>query len=496
MRAVVKAVALVLVGLLFAFLPVPGTPAIAENGDKLRQIEGEYSEPCSLNTGLAFDGRNLILTCWYHNTLDFLDPANGDLVATLDVPGYSGLFAASWDSYEDLLWVCADHDTVITVNIRTGESTERFTAQGDCEDGLSYDPTDRTVWTSGDVKTDVFHWQRDGTLIETHSTSGLIGDCGNSGIAATAGKIYLANNGCQEIYAVDKDFSSSELFAEFSRRLEDLECDAVTFASEGKGALWSQDAYDRTINAWEIPLDRCANPPGSNGLEDTIPSVAPLTTGFDFPLGMGDCHQPDNGYVLEKYWVVKGGDFLDPAYKRDPDLAAWHPGEDWNRKHKNDYGDPVCAVGNGIVRRKSFYSGWGCVVVIEHRYFEGSDVRHVWSQYAHLRLDGDEPAEWRECDSVVLEEGEVVRRGQKVAEIGRGDPGDPVPSHLHFEMRRDGLETVPAYAFWDDKPRIEKHYHDPSDFDEDEYDGAGFIDHHRPPLPCSPALLACFDRVP
>ncbi|MBI2132631.1 MAG: hypothetical protein HYT99_07455 [Candidatus Tectomicrobia bacterium] len=44
----------------------------------------------------------------------------------------------------------------------------------------------------------------------------------------------------------------------FPRRLEDLECDDITFAGLGVGAMWSQDAYDRIINAWEIPAGLCA----------------------------------------------------------------------------------------------------------------------------------------------------------------------------------------------------------------------------------------------
>jgi hypothetical protein len=97
-----------------------------------------------------------------------------------------------------------------------------------------------------------------GAPITSFPLSGLIGSCGNSGIAVGGTNLYLANNGCSEIYVAPKTLTSSALFATFPARLEDLECDNITFAGSGKGAIWSIDAYDRTLNAWEIPLGTCS----------------------------------------------------------------------------------------------------------------------------------------------------------------------------------------------------------------------------------------------
>ncbi len=133
------------------------------------------------------------------------------------------------------------------------------------------------IWLSPDVSSVVYHYDIGATSltrIGTHSVSGLIGNCGNSGIAVGGEKLYLANNGCSEIYEVKKDFSSSVLFASFPARLEDMECDPITFKPQGKDAIWNQDAYDRVLNAWEIPAGLC----GFVGLPEPTPTPSPSVT--------------------------------------------------------------------------------------------------------------------------------------------------------------------------------------------------------------------------
>jgi hypothetical protein len=55
-----------------------------------------------------------------------------------------------------------------------------FQSQG-CFDGLSYDPTDNTVWASADVSSTVVHYRADGAVLGTIDVSGKLGGCGNSG---------------------------------------------------------------------------------------------------------------------------------------------------------------------------------------------------------------------------------------------------------------------------------------------------------------------------
>ena len=221
------------------------------NGDNLRHITAANPSQCSINVGLAFDGTNLLITCYYNNKIDFVSPADGSLVKTVTVTGKTSLGAAAWDESRHKIWVCSDFSKVILVDPSDGSSTDMFTSSG-CFDGLAYDGADDTIWASPDANPMVSHYKTDGTPLST-TNSGI----SNSGIAVGGEKLYLANNGGQQIYEASKDFSSMTLFASFPRRLEDMECDDLTFVSSGVGAIWSQDAYDRELNAYEIPAGKC-----------------------------------------------------------------------------------------------------------------------------------------------------------------------------------------------------------------------------------------------
>lgn len=234
---------------------------VASDGDNLRQINGSYSSSCSVNTGLAFDGANLLVSCWDHNVIDVLSPVDGSLVDTITVPGYSGLHANAWDGTRSKLWQCAEHNKVILVDTSDGSSVLYAHDGISCTDGLAYDGSDDTLWISPDVSDIIYHYQINNdntlTLITSYPLSGLLGGFGNSGIAVGGDKLYLANNGGSQIYEAEKSLSNTSLFASFPERLEDMECDDITFANLGVGAIWSQDAYDRIINAYEIPQGKC-----------------------------------------------------------------------------------------------------------------------------------------------------------------------------------------------------------------------------------------------
>jgi len=283
-------------------IAIVSSMAFAANGDNLRLISGGYSQSCSINTGIAFDGTNLLVTCWYHKTIDVLNPSDGSLVGTIPVtaPSYSGLRAAAWDATRNKLWVCGDSEDVLLVDTSDGSSTYMFTTENGCVDGLAYDGTDDTIWASGDVESTIYHYHTNGDVIESLSLSGKIGNCGNSGIAVGGSKLYLANNGCSQIYEASKDLTSSSLFATFDARLEDMECDDITFADKGVGAIWSLDAYDRQINAWEIPAGQC----GFGGLpsddecegECPVPDQVPEFT----VIGAGVALLGAGAYLLKK----------------------------------------------------------------------------------------------------------------------------------------------------------------------------------------------------
>ena len=267
------------------------TLAQAAPGDRLRSIVAPDPFGCPKNVGLAFDGANLLLTCLTNPQIDFVGPRDGRLLGSRAIAGHRGLAAASWDARRRRLWVCNATDandparnvTVFLANPRAGTSRRRFDTVG-CHDGLAYDSTDDTLWVSPDENEIVYHYRLDGTVIQAfnvNSPQPLLGGFGNSGIAVAGDALYLANNGGGSVYRVPRDFSSSTLLASFeNRRVEDLECDGLTFV--GANAVWVQSAFDRRLDALEIPVNSCgpgASPTGTGTIGEE--GVAPPVLGRD-----------------------------------------------------------------------------------------------------------------------------------------------------------------------------------------------------------------------
>ncbi len=84
-------------------------------------------------------------------------------------------------------------------------------------------------------------------------------------------------------------------------------------------------------------------------------------------------------------------------------------------------GDPVVASADGqVVYSGSGLRGYGNLVILKH-----SD--DFISAYAHNR-------------QILVKQGQVVKRGQRIAEVGRSDATEP---KLHFEIRRQGKPVDP-----------------------------------------------------
>jgi len=137
--------------------------------------------------------------------------------------------------------------------------------------------------------------------------------------------------------------------------------------------------------------------------ESTIRSI--LADGFDYPVGKPNA----SGYYIYRGFRPNG-----------------HLGEDWNGNGggNSDLGDPVYAIGHGVVvYSKDYKMGWGNVVIIRHAY-RNTDGRvyYVDSLYAHLH-------------ERMVSLHETVTRGQKIGTIGtnRG----MYLAHLHFEIRKN-----------------------------------------------------------
>lgn len=85
-------------------------------------------------------------------------------------------------------------------------------------------------------------------------------------------------------------------------------------------------------------------------------------------------------------------------------------------------GDPVYAAADGrVVYAGSGLRGYGNLVIVKHN-------NTYLTAYAHNQ-------------SLLVKEDQVVRRGQKIAEMGSSD-ADRV--QLHFEIRRQGKPIDPA----------------------------------------------------
>lgn len=85
-------------------------------------------------------------------------------------------------------------------------------------------------------------------------------------------------------------------------------------------------------------------------------------------------------------------------------------------------GTTVMAAGSGVVLSAGTMTGYGNVLEVDHG--DG-----VVSRYAHL-------------SRILVKEGDVVLKGQKVAEVG--NTGRSTGAHLHFEVRLNGEPVDPT----------------------------------------------------
>ena len=128
----------------------------------------------------------------------------------------------------------------------------------------------------------------------------------------------------------------------------------------------------------------------------------PLARRFDYPLGN------ENGAL---------------TYNAQPFTQNLHLGDDLNGigGENSDLGDPIYAVADGVVLFAGEGGpGWGNVVIVLHAINENGARRYVQSYYAH-------------CDTILVNAGNEVHRGQRIATVGTG--GGRYFAHLHFEMR-------------------------------------------------------------
>jgi len=108
------------------------------------------------------------------------------------------------------------------------------------------------------------------------------------------------------------------------------------------------------------------------------------------------------------------------GWRRDPITGqrALHEGVDF----QTDPGTPILAAAGGVVVGAEYHPAYGNMVEIDH----GNELV---TRYAH-------------ASKLLVRPGAVVRRGQKIAEVG--STGRSTGPHLHFEVRSRGAAQDPA----------------------------------------------------
>ncbi|MCC6609843.1 MAG: M23 family metallopeptidase [Burkholderiales bacterium] len=120
-------------------------------------------------------------------------------------------------------------------------------------------------------------------------------------------------------------------------------------------------------------------------------------------------------YPVDGTWNASSfGWRLDPITGQ----AALHEGIDFVA----EAGAPIHAAASGVVAFAGFHPGYGYLVDIDH----GAGLV---TRYAH-------------CSKLLVKQGEFVKRGAKIAEVG--STGRSTGSHLHFEVRRDDKALNPG----------------------------------------------------
>jgi len=104
---------------------------------------------------------------------------------------------------------------------------------------------------------------------------------------------------------------------------------------------------------------------------------------------------------------------IDPLNGR----SALHTGLDF----PSEPGTPILAAAGGVVVTQEYHSAYGNMVEVDH----GNDLV---TRYAH-------------ASKVLVKKGDVVKRGQKIAEVGT--TGRSTGPHLHFEVLVQGVFQDP-----------------------------------------------------
>ncbi|MBI4019849.1 MAG: hypothetical protein HY367_00840 [Candidatus Aenigmarchaeota archaeon] len=262
-------------------------------GDVVHQLNASeftfpgYTEFCSV--GLAFDGASLYYNRCGDVNIYKIDPVTGALEDTFDTEVALNPNAMAFDKKRNGIWfgtqACTgsprtmpiyfwdfDDDSVslefsvpeTLVNPGTGQDFLNVCFL----DGLAYnenDPdtdADDELWFSDDVNKNLGLFRPDGSLVDGFDATDAHASLSTlSGLAIGGPNLYMANNGGGDVFRADKDtLALVDQFASEDERLEDMECDPVTFAPTE--VMWVRhtpqgNADDDLITAFAIEPGTC-----------------------------------------------------------------------------------------------------------------------------------------------------------------------------------------------------------------------------------------------
>jgi hypothetical protein len=198
------------------------------------------------------------------NQIHYVDPTAPDWVRTIDTPTSGATL--DWGSLAyradrgDLLG-CTDntddsHD-IYSIDIATGATTFLFAGPAGswrCQ-GVAWDAAAAQINVHVFTSDVTYVYSETGTVLRTYPNPL---DCPVSGLAVSGDILYESCDGAIMTYEVQKSLGSViTRFNSGDQRAEDVECDDETFESQCKNVLWTKEAYNNEVFAFEIPYGSC-----------------------------------------------------------------------------------------------------------------------------------------------------------------------------------------------------------------------------------------------
>ena len=233
-------------------LPVPGFP-----------------NHCSV--GLAFDGTHLYYDICSDSKIYKIDPITGALNATIET-NFTGFIqgpnAMAFDVTRNGIWfgrqTClningTNNMPIYFLNLSDNSITLMFAVPatllnpatnqsflGFCFlDGLAFNANepgeaDDELWFSDDINPNLGIFRTDGTFVQGFDATTTNASLATlSGLAIGGSNLYMANNGGGKVFRANKtSLAFVDQFTSQEERLEDMECDPVTFSGMGKEVMW------------------------------------------------------------------------------------------------------------------------------------------------------------------------------------------------------------------------------------------------------------------